>query len=149
MDMKNTYSPAMRHFRGHLMSCPNPNSVVPGFPTSTMRRSLRWRIMQRRCWKTSLVSEPGSCRHCHASSVGVHGAQMTRTGRDRQREKLEHQRLLRPEQIALSLFEFLLTTCECSCLCARVMGTQKERTGANCTVPLCFVVCVPFLSSLV
>ena len=32
---------------------------------------------------------------------------MTRIGRDRQRENLEHQRLPRSEQIDLSLLEFL------------------------------------------
>ena len=89
-------------YEGHLMSCPNPNSVVPDFPTSTMRRSLRWRIMQRRCWKTSLVNGAGCCRCCHPNSVGVRGATMTRFGRDRQREKLEHRRSRCSDQVVLS-----------------------------------------------
>ena len=29
MDMKNSYSPAIRHFRGQLTTCPNTNSQVP------------------------------------------------------------------------------------------------------------------------
>ena len=116
-------------------------------PTSTVRRSLRGQITQRRCWKTSPVSEGGSCRYCRASSVGVHGATMTRTGRDRQRGKIEHQQFLRPGQIVLSLFEFLLKrTCKYFCLCARVKGIRKRgrvRIAPCLSAMFCAPSCLP------
>ena len=100
MDMKNPYSPAIRHFRGQLTTCPNTNSQVPDSheynEAITAVADCATKMLE-----TSLVSEAGSCRYCHANSVGVHGATMTRIGRDRQREKCEHQRLPRPEQIVL------------------------------------------------
>ena len=70
-----------------------------------------------------------------------------RIGQDRQREKLEHQRLPRSEQIVLSLFEFwFVRTCKNSCLCARVKGIRQRRLVriAPC---LSASLCGPFFSS--
>ena len=60
---------------------------------------------------------------------------MTRTGRDRQREQLDHQRLPRSEQTVFPLF--FVRTCKCSCLCARVKGIRKRGRVriAPCTLP--------------
>ena len=63
---------------------------------------------------------------------------MTRNGRDRQREQLEHQRLPRSEQTVLPLFEFLFVrTCKCFRLCALVKGIRKRGRVriAPCTLP--------------
>ena len=73
---------------------------------------------------------------------------MTRIGRDRQREKCEHQRLPRPEQIVLFFLGVLFVrTCQYSRLCARVKGIRKAgrmRIAARLSALLCVV----FLSSL-
>ena len=140
MYMKNPYSPAIRNFRGQLTTCPNTKSQVPrshGYNEAIAAV----RIVQRRC-----LYGTGCCRCCRVNSAGIRGAMMTRIGRDRQHEKLEHQRLQCSEQFFLSFEHLFARIFQCCCLrtCERPSEREDECELHRASL-LC---CVPFLSSL-
>ena len=66
IDMKNPYSPAIRHFRGQLTNCPNTNSQV--------RRSPQSQLAQRNCLIIFHVKEADSWRCCQLNLAGSRGA---------------------------------------------------------------------------
>ena len=82
MDMKNPYSPAIRHVRGHVADCPNTNSQVQDSEEYSEAITAVANFATNFVKNFSTVNEADSWRCCRLNLAGNREATMTRTGRN-------------------------------------------------------------------